>query len=165
MWARGTLSRPVALDNLGRSPPLPRTKGQVISKRRGCDQALFERPPIQLIERRDRPVPAGCRNLERRVRKTPCMMEGDDIVMISAPNRLAGTAFLEEPDPDQDVMGVGAQAVPRTHPHGRTGSKEPVHVMQVGSVPIEEERHAIHHADPVNGVGQGTGKIDRNASD
>ena len=165
MRACGTFPGPVTLDDLGRSPPMTMTKELVVSKRRGCDQALFERPPIQFVKRRDRPVPAGCRNPERCIRQTPCMVKRDDIVVIGTPKLLATTPFFQKPNPDEDVMGVGAQTVPRTHPHGRTGAKEPVHFMQVASVPIQKERHAIHQADPASGLGQGNGKIDRNAFD
>ena len=158
-----TLTCPVALDNLGCTPPLPMPKREIISKRRRRDQTLFERPPVQLVERRNRPVPAGCRNPEPRVRQTPRMMESNDIVLIGAPNRLATTSFFQEPHPDQDVMGVSAQTVPGAYAHGRACPKEPVQLMKIASVPVQEKRHTIHHADLIGGLGQRNGKIGRNA--
>ena len=70
----------------------------------------------------------------------PRAMIGDDIVAISAPNRLA-TGIAEEADPEHDVIAISPQRVARARAIGGEIPKEAIELAVVDRAVSENDRH------------------------
>ena len=71
-------------------------------------------------------------------------MEGCDILPARRPEGFTVAALLQKAHPDEDVAGIGAQAVHRPHAERRAGAKEAVEVMIIAAVVPEDERHPVN---------------------
>ena len=70
-------------------------------------------------------------------------MKRQHIMAISLPDRLAATAFAEEPRPHENIPCVGAPGVWRACTHGGTGAEEAVEIEIIAAVIHQDERHAV----------------------
>ena len=79
-------------------------------------------------------------------------MKRDDVLAISPPETLAAATLFEEADPGQDVMGIGTNAVQRTHPHAGTFPEEAIQIGIVAPVVAEDEGNALDEFRELHGV-------------
>ena len=67
-------------------------------------------------------------------------MIGEDIVAVSAPNRLAA-GVAEKADPEHDVVAISAQRVARTRAIGGEIAKEAIELAIIDRAVSENDRH------------------------
>src|SRR5579859_7407216 len=136
-----SLSRPAdAHRHQAKADPAPRHR---VPERRGRHYAFVDRPAIQLLQRRDGPVPGRSGDTMRRLRPTARSMIGRNIFVAGLPRRLAPAALVQEAQPGQHVARVGAQAVRRAQPQGWACPEETVEHHIIAAVVAENERDTV----------------------
>jgi hypothetical protein len=131
----------------GPPPCMPRGRRRdstTTGERGGYDQLLLPCPTIKLLECRHRAVPGRSGDLARSIGEPACAMECDDVLAVGVPHALAAAAFGEETNPGQNIVGIGSNAVGRTHAHAWTLAKKAIELNVVGPIVAENEWDTVH---------------------